>query len=1099
MERVRFLQRLKCNLIQIVHRKMSCFGRTIQALLYIFLPVSTPVLLPDDHYMLRYKIALDRVVKPVMHKVFLLLRPKNGKSVKDHLFALDGFSQMKYKKNFSVSQRRKLDNDEPTEGFDISLLYTLLQHVCGLADTNDSKWSTPGTLENSLRLLKNHRNTSAHEDVSFTFSELQEEIKDMEELCRSVLVAAGLRKRHLIASDIAEMETAMEEVLLGGVDLWEPYKEALLKLRSEQKSGLIREGRKDILRLGKNLRILNPFSWLLDSYCSHLDVEHIFTELTLEGENKVDMQHLITLKLSSGELPDVIIASGPPGIGKTSLFRFLVHDWLSSQPAMLGMENIELIIPVELRHVCSCSVKDLLKDEVLQSVSQQLETDDIISALKNVSLLWLLDGYDEASNNTKKVIKEICKKFPDSRILITTRTEFRNEIEITLGKINRTYLTLCVQGFSQSNVEECAKKLINVSVTDDGERTFKLQSFMDFCQRDNRVSWDVFHVPLYITIIVVLWLNNPDKVSLIKSRSALYCLLLDHIIQKLIARDSFNQLNQLKSFLQNKVNIFLDYLGCVLWVKDSNFEFTLKKYEVQYLAEKCSDLGLPFTDTMSAFFLYGERATPTEIREEFTFIHRTLSDFLIARAFANKMVSENWDILTTAIYFFRSRRYVLLQYDPEVYSHRRRVSMDSLSKDLPDDIFQRTYDKRFSLSTDAFFEERPCCMLHRDKLEISKNYSGKRSKGSFKASEKNNAWLFMRENVVGLWVLFLVGYLGVKKLFNEPRREQLVLILTRRNMHGFVYDDFLLFIEEADDHLFTKMMCIYIKNITWSFMEEYYFPAAVKLLQYVVPKSVFLHYCYDSTCVSRPHDASKFLPRAIDTFANYPIDIHLDLHYFLSRDDIDLKFTKKCLLLLLNESSSCRLVTVRCPVDNDIVELLRKAVHLQELKIKFYGEDLFQLSELIKTLPELKVFMVAISPCCYMHPGHPSLIEEHQLLPKTSILLTDVFSLDPYEIGLALKRLCLYPHQVILQGKVLCIDLEKILVLIFWVLRNVRYLPNLEIVLDIDNLGFLFDEALKIQIFYTFTRKVFPSCKIRIKCCFGNWMYSIKRHLITSG
>ncbi|XP_064101573.1 uncharacterized protein LOC135212109 [Macrobrachium nipponense] len=570
MEGVRFLRRLKYNLIQIAHRKMSCFGRTFLALLYICLPVSTPVLQPDDHYALRYRIALERVVKPVMHKVYLLLRPKSGKS-KDHLFALNRFSQIKYKKTFNVSQRRKLDNDESSEGFDISLLYLLLQHVCGLADTNDSKWRTPGTLENSLTLLKNHRNTSAHEDISFTFGELQKEIKDMEELCKSVLIAAGLKSRDLLASDIAEMETAMEEVLLGGVDLWEPYKDALLKLRSEQKTVLIREGRKDILSLGKNLRILNPFSWLLDSYYSHLDVEQIFTELTIKGESKVDMQHLITSKLSSsGELPDVIIASGPPGIGKTSLFRFMVHDWLSSQPTILGMENIELIIPVELRHVFSHSVKDLLKDEILHSVSQQLETDDMISALKNVSLLWLLDGYDEASNNTKKVIKEICKKFPDSRILITTRTEFRNKIEITLDKIKRTYLTLCVQGFSQSNVEECAKKLINVSVTDEVENTLKLQSFMDFCQRDNRISWDVFHVPLYITLIVILWLNNPDKVSLVKSRSALYCLLVDHIVQKLIERDSFNQLNQLKSLLQTKVNVFLDYLGCVLWDKQSD-------------------------------------------------------------------------------------------------------------------------------------------------------------------------------------------------------------------------------------------------------------------------------------------------------------------------------------------------------------------------------------------------------------------------------------------------------------------------------------------------------------------------------------------------
>ncbi|XP_068210815.1 uncharacterized protein [Palaemon carinicauda] len=1071
----------------------------MQVMLYIFLPVTTPVLLPDDHYILRHKIAISRVVRPVLHRVFLLLRPQNSKTIKELLLDLDGFSMARYRREFNASQRSKLDNDEPSEGFDVTLMYKLIQLLCELADTNDSKWSTPGSLEYNLKQLKEHRNTSVHEEVSFTFSDLQEKIKDMEELCRSVLITAGLRSRQPVTSDINKMEGDFEEVLLGGVDRWEPYKEALLKERNEQTAVLIREGRKDIQRLGMNLRILNPFSWLIDSCYSNLDVEHIFTDLLIEGKGRIEMHHLITSTLPSGKLPNVIIVSGPPGMGKTSLFRFLVHDWLSSHPVMLGMENTELIIPVELRHVFSPSVKDLLKDELLHGVSQQLKADDVMSALKNVSLLWLLDGYDEASISTRQVIKEIHKKFPNSRILITSRTEFINEIEIALNQVHGTYLTVKLGGFSKDNVEKCANRLISVSVADDGERDIKCQNFMDFCQKDNRIHWDIFHVPLFITIIVILWLNSPDKVSFVKSRTALYCLLIDHIVQRLIARDSFRKLNQRKSFHENKLKIFLDHLGQVLWSNSFYHEFTLKKYEVQYLEEKCSELDLPFTDTMSAFFVYAERATPSEIREEFTFIHRTLSDFLAARAFVNKMISENWDVMTTAMYYFKSRRKVLLQYDPNYISLSNWVGIETLSKEFPDDVFERIHDKNYFMSTNAFFSKKDHCPLHEHGNSNGTDYSFKSiSDNGVQVLVGNNVWCFVKGNILGHWLIYLLGYLGAKKQFNESRRKQLVFILVRRDPFSLNFEEFPNLLEEACDPLFTKMMCTYIKNITWSFYEEYNFRGALKFLQYVVPNSVFIHYCYrESYSVSNNFDRLEVLTRTIEAFVKYPLDIHFDLHYFFCRDDKELRFTKNCLEMLLNESSSCRLVTVRCPVDNEVLLLLKKAVHLQELKIKFQGDDLSQLSDLIKTLPKLKVFVVALDPCnYYSQPGQPSLIEENRLLPKTSIILTDVFSLDLCEVGSSLKALCRYPRHVVLHGKVVSIDLENILALIFWVLRNVEHLPKLDIILDISEFNFLITQTYKIQIFKSFLKKVFANCDIRFKYDMCGSISEIKQRYI---
>lgn len=452
------------------------------------------VLQPDDHHLLRYYAAVNRVVKPAMHRVFILLRPDNGKSVKELLFDIGGFSQEKYEKHFSEPEKQKLDEGKPSSEFDISLLYKLLQSVCGLAETNDTKWSNAGSQENCLKRLKDYRNILAHEQISLTSDELRGKIRDMERLCQNILEAAGQQRNLPVDADLQTMHDGMEGVLSGGIDLWEPYKTAFAELRSEQTAVLIREGRKDIRGLGKNLRILNPFVWLFYSDFPHLDLESVYTECEIKGKDDIDIQHLLVSALPGLQpdaLPDVIVISGTPGMGKTSSFRFLVQDWLASNPTTLGMENIDLMIPVVLRHVCSNNIKDLIKDELLHNVAKHLRPDDIISALKNVSLLWMLDGYDEASTETRKVVKEIIQKFPDSRILITTREEFTKEIETQVASVGRSCLSVSLVGFSVNNLKEYAAKIISASVRDHQEGSYALKKFMDFTQNGKRWGHNV--------------------------------------------------------------------------------------------------------------------------------------------------------------------------------------------------------------------------------------------------------------------------------------------------------------------------------------------------------------------------------------------------------------------------------------------------------------------------------------------------------------------------------------------------------------------------------------------------------------------------------
>ncbi|XP_066983190.1 uncharacterized protein [Macrobrachium rosenbergii] len=1050
------------------------------------------VLQPDDHHMLRYYAAVNRVVQPAMHRVFILLRPDNGKSVKELVFDISGFSQTKYKKHFSEPERQKLDEGKPSSEFDISLLYKLLQSVCGLAETNDTKWSNAGSLENCLKRLKDYRNILAHEQISLTSDELRGKIRDMERLCQNILKAAGQQRNLPVDADLQRMHDGMEGALSGGVDLWEPYKTAFAKLRSEQTAVLTREGRKDIHTLGKYLKILNPFAWLIDSDFPHLNLESVYTECEIKGKDDINIQHLLVSavpELQPDALPDIIVISGTPGTGKTSLFRFLVQDWLASNPTTLGMENIDLMIPVVLRHVCSNNIKDLVLGELLHNVAKHLRPDDIISALKNVSLLWMLDGYDEASTETRKVVKEIIQKFPDSRILITTREEFTKEIETQVASVGRSYLSVSLVGFSVNNIKEYAEKVISASVQDPQKVSDTVKKFIDFTQ--NGYSLDILRVPLFAAIAIVLWLDSPENDFHIKTTSSLYTLLVDHMIQRLVIRESYSKMNQTMSSTKEKLSRFFDCIGFVLW---QNYDhFTLHQYEVDYLLERCSELGLPFKDSMSAFFVYAEKATPLGIKEDYTIIHRELMDFLGARAFANKMICERWDVMETARYFLESKRELLLKHEPRHYNLNGLYDIDNLSMELPCDKYE-TFNQHFMMPVDLFFRKYPWCHVcfrFSRKKKVSKDYY-LHTIGGLTRYKATNYWCHVKNHLLAPWLFFLLGCLSRSRQLNEERCEQFAFIFSSSHRPFLNLPYILLGLKEACDGLFVKKLCNYANRKTWAFENDDWFSLTVELLQYIQPKSVFLHLCNkpdyqtpNGVIVPNRFDSSKFLLDCIETFVKYHCEIHLDMQHFFHNAVPDLELTMTSLEQLLRETSRCRLVTLRGVVDDRALVLLKRATCLRELSLMYCGEDLRHVAELVKTLPELSVFRLAVDFRCCSGEDLPVLIEEEAKIPKLCVILTDVFRYDPQHVASALKRLFPNPCHVILRGSISTFEPVRMLTYIAWVLVKVRHVKILQILLDVSFEFCHFPNVWIIkpvvQDLQRFSNRYFPNTVIKFK------------------
>nr|XP_045598807.1 uncharacterized protein LOC123758433 [Procambarus clarkii]XP_045598815.1 uncharacterized protein LOC123758433 [Procambarus clarkii] len=913
-------------------------------LLLVLLPMAPPLLRPDDHLILRYYAAVMRVVRPVfVHVLQLLTKKKNLKQV---LFDLPGYSKKKYKADFERKQRQQLDDNVSSENYDITLLFTLLQKVGGLAEENDTKWSTQGTLENSLKKLKNHRNILAHEELSLTPEELQNIFSDIEELCREVLVLAGLRCRSLVIENVKVMEEGLSEVLTGGVDLWEPYKEALHNLQQEQCNILVREGKKEIKELAKNLRILNPFVWLMEDNFAHLDVNQIFTDLDIEGQGQVDTKDFFSNPLPTGKYPDVLITHGSPGIGKTSLTRYFIHDWLSVSSSINGIDEFDIVLPVELRHVTSKDAQALLCDEVLRNACHHLKSSDIIPTLREVSTLWLLDGYDEATKKTKGLVKEILKKFPNSKFMITTRTDCVNELQMLVSDLHRSQGVYQLRGLTPDKWISYSKKLFSVSVQNDiDNRRDSCRRFLQFMKEKEEDMWEIFSVPLFVVVLVVLWLEKPSDVTEATTVTRLYHILINHIINRMTRRLQLSTLSLSESQLRDKINSFLNLLGNIFWENSQRYKYVLFDYQIKEIEKLCEKSGLPFKECMSPFFLVIVKPSITGTQEEYHPLHRTVQEFLAARAFCDAMITQASDVLTIAAHWMVKHRQNFTKYFPnekEVHgkdNNKRDFVMNKLC-DGSDNVFDN-----YDFVGESIFSLNCLCPIYVSRLSAHFGDPGERERYFC-----CQYFTFCVSGITGSLIIpFICGILKFNNELTQKRAEQIiyVVICGQDKIRNYVL--WLRLLDETyRDSVFLKELTSQISPYQWNPTPNE-LPEVGQLLQFVTPESLLVHLCELSECTD-----NNFI-EGLRILSRFPIRISLDLGNGMNNvTKSSLTFTEKCLSLLLASGTSCRLIALSGSLNKQSLSMLCHARHLEDLYVRVDTlEDLQTLAQITNNLQNL--------------------------------------------------------------------------------------------------------------------------------------------------
>lgn len=897
------------------------------------LPTAQPVLLPDDHLLLRYYAAVFRVVRPVFCKILQLLS-SNRSNMKELLLHCPGYSNSQYRKEFGDQERYLLDSNAPCEQFDISLLFKLLQRICGLAARNHSSWSSPGTLENHLQCLKNYRNELAHEDLQLSQAELQQRIAAIKNRCREALVLSAQKTHTCVDALIREVEDSLDEVMTAGVDLWEPYREAVQKLRQKRRNLVIREGKKEISNHAQKLRILNPFAWLTDDHFSYLDISEIFTEVQIMGEGYVRLEDLLITAHPSSQPPFVIVLCGCPGIGKTSLMRFLLHDWLSSSPSVSGMRDFELVMPVELRHVSSKSVEQLLREQLIPETCRLFHQDDIVPVLQEVSLLWLVDGFDEANEDALRLTEELLSRFRNSRVIITSRRECVNEIKLMLSNHHLTSMEYNMVGLYDEDRELYIQKLFNVYSRKHLCDKSRCVDFKNYIKKEKKYLKLILSVPLYLVMLFTLWLENPTRVNGATTVTSLFQLLVDHIVTRMSKRKKFITLRLAEREIQRKIRKVLNKIGKAFWENSSQRKYCLTKCQLDQIEDMCENLGLPFRETMSPFFIVQVIASSIGTEDMYEPLHRTVQEFLAAQSFCKEMIERDIDVLTLAAQW-KEQHEQYLENVAEIEDASRSHSSKFMVKKLHEAKASSFEDFEF-ITTKHMFSNRPCC--YRDMVVPCSEVE---DPDEF---ERYLTYTHFSPIFFGSLIpVFMVGYLKTHKALTKTRSEQIVYICICELGDIKQYDLWISLIKEADDPVMIKEIQDQVGSFDWCPRYSSWV-SVLELMEFVIPKSISIHACDN-------YDAN--IEATVQKISRFKAELVLDLRNWTMLNYIEL--TKKCLAAALHTEASCSVTYLSCRADKDILELLARAHHLEALSVRVDTlEDLQSLSKIILTLPKLK-------------------------------------------------------------------------------------------------------------------------------------------------
>ncbi|XP_050689451.1 uncharacterized protein LOC126981880 isoform X11 [Eriocheir sinensis] len=558
------------------------------------------------------------------------------------------------RRGIGAMERAALERQDDPATMDITLLYQLLQLTCGLRPDGPD-WTSPGevgqqpSLEHRLYLIKQKRNKLSHcadQYMHMSDGRLDTLLQELSGLLCHSLRQAGQRS----ARPAEEVEAAVASVKdrLAHIQASVPASAML----PQEFALLARTELQDLWeQSGSRAQRLSPplLRWTLGAHAVALDQ-------LLQGPGGEE-----------GQPPKVLAVVGETGIGKSSLCWQLAEAWLQGEAAAAAAE---VVVVVECRQVFTRDLTRLLLVDLLPQTCRRCHPEEVLGLLGALRVLWLLDGFEEASGDARDLLRRLVEWCSGSSgghvVVVTCQPHYREELDACLAPAATpcyaTHCGLTKQGFhtllatllqdgqeaageaTEGRVEagEDRGKEAKGESSGGGEGKVKrgerersgekvgveaqCEAFLQEVQKlDPRLLGEL-HNPLKLVLAVHLWEEGRLREAAGAPLTRLYAAIQEVLVAKLVARARAGS-RLTEAEVRERVRQWVAAL-CreALAMRGRGCFVALDEAAERLLRERAIQLMLPYTDCFSVFLVRRSGPGPKH-----SFLHHTQQSVLAAQ------------------------------------------------------------------------------------------------------------------------------------------------------------------------------------------------------------------------------------------------------------------------------------------------------------------------------------------------------------------------------------------------------------------------------------------------------------------------------------
>ncbi|XP_042213963.1 uncharacterized protein LOC121860716 [Homarus americanus] len=587
----------------------------------------------------RFFKAATQTSKRLLKEVFLLMISRYQVRAVDKWpttvaeFCADilSWSKSKYRNGFNEEERSVLEQPLASADYDVSLLTKMIHKL--LPEMN-----LPESFLRALRELKNVRNRVCHQHQLLDDANLRGNFDDLKVIFDNVLRETG----EFFTADVADLKNMIQhetdEILSSPLPAdASKYFDFVEKFRVDLVGKFITYARPELMNEYCKLKTLNPFTWLSNDQFPEMVVGKIFTPLDIEDDERtVDIESLLSTESlcpetqeASGILPSALLLSGIAGCGKTSLCRYLLHDWRARPGKIAALRSVDVILHIEVRNITSSSLLPHLQNTLLRETCKLFEENDVIKILQQMNVLYIIDGMDEATADGKKLVNEVLSVVGNARVIITTRPEFTCYITQALHRYRLTFIKLRIQGFSDQGITEFTSNVFAALVSDEEKRRQQECEFLRLLKTTGRGLGDHLKLPLTLAMVICLSRDDQSRLSHVTSATSLYSEIFRMCTMKMISRlDTTTGLHPLQ--METFTEEWLLALGKeALEMLDDN-EFVISDDRRNVLMSLCAAKHIDSIQVLSAFLMCEVNESIKGTQYEFRFIHKSQMEYLAA-------------------------------------------------------------------------------------------------------------------------------------------------------------------------------------------------------------------------------------------------------------------------------------------------------------------------------------------------------------------------------------------------------------------------------------------------------------------------------------